>query len=223
MPLKRTLIFAAACCLMLVGQASAGVILFNNFGPGNAYDPTVGLSIGYAPVNEVIAVPFTPSVDSALDSLLLPLTAEVQQTSGAVYIAVLRDDGSNLPCCTVLETFFYDSASLPPNDALPHPPLTLTSVLQPFLSSGTQYWVQVGAFNSSGVRVTWHLPLPHAVGPIWYSQYGVSQGVHIQDQPALQVNGTVPEPATLGSFIFGAFALCGLRVAKLRRSSQQKR
>jgi hypothetical protein len=199
-----TLVIAA---FGVVGSAHAGIItVFNNFGPGNAYDPSQGRPIGTG-VDDVFAVPFTPGVNSSLSSLLLPLTGEAApvQTSGNIFVSVLKDDGSNLPCCTVLETFIVDSTTL---STFGGPPVTLASVVKPFLSSGTQYWVEVGPTPSNGgVYATWNWPSPHVVGPEWSSMNGISNGVTTEFQAALQVNGTVPEPKTLALFTFGAIAL----------------
>lgn len=126
--LVLTLILAAA-----PATATAGLVAYNSFGPGDSYDVVAGWTISQDPGYQAIAAPFTSSLSGNLHSLTvaafntgtssLPLTATVS----------LVADDAGLPTGPTLESL---SLVVDPDGVF-----TLPSLLHPALTAGGNYWV----------------------------------------------------------------------------------
>jgi hypothetical protein len=206
-PNTTTLLFV----LFAVGNASAGTVtLFNNFGPGNTYLPDSGYDIGPS-ATLAVAQSFTPSVNSTLTSLILGVS-QASPGSDGIVISLQTDSGANSPSGTILESF---SASGLPIFGIASSLTTENSVLHPFLSAGTTYWLEVSP-NSANTTAFWNFPFDFDFGTTWAPSTGTCLSCV---RSAMSVTAdTVPEPESIGMFTLGAMALFGLGIVKRHRS-----
>jgi hypothetical protein len=206
----------------LFGRAYGSTItLFDDFGSGNTYGYGSGWEIG--PPEGDIAVPFTPSITSTLSTLLLGVS-QTPDTGDGIVISIQTDSGANSPSGTVLESF---AASNLPEWGSAASPLTLNSVLQPLLSAGVQYWIEVspdstdmtgGLWNTDGVCYSQQGDESYIVcgelGTVWTTDYGIET----EPLPALEVTAnTVPEPGAFSLLAVGLFVM-GYGVNRFARS-----
>lgn len=135
----------AAFLLAICAPVGWAVIVYSNFGVGDTYDVSAWL-IGLPGVELRRAVRFTPTFNGTFTSLRVP----VQHESGTnSYVVSLAADNAGLPGADI-ETFsgvvFPAAAGI----------ITLTSVANPLLLAGGNYWVVMRA------------PDPVTAGSIWY-------------------------------------------------------
>jgi len=178
----------------VLAQPAQSAIIFSNmpFGP----DP---VGVGAIPVPGLFlysATNFTPTMDYRLTSLVLPLAVVSGPTE--IDVLLLSDAGNNPG--SVIEMFHLGGFPL----AGPLFPTMASSLLQPILNGGTQYWVAVtgGTPTTFGV---WGLTLftgdPSAGGATRTINQGVDQGWTRNSGTrvgAVQLEGElVPEPAPI--------------------------
>jgi hypothetical protein len=197
----------------LLGNVYGGtIVLFNNFGPGNSYG-SGAWALGHS-----IAESFTPSNNVTLNSLLLGLDKSTSNSDGVI-VSLRTDGGSNLfPSITILESFTVPGSSLPLIGTTTSSPITENSVLQPSMTAGTLYWIEVTP-ASTNTSAGWNQNSIGDSGPLWENGFGTSNQV----LGALEVTAnTVPEPESLTLFMFGAVTIGFLRRAKTNRQSTIK-
>jgi hypothetical protein len=128
------LVSSAVVILMgMVISASAQVVVYNSFGPGNSYDTTTKWAVSGASTSGGYrgqAEAFTPGISGDLSSIVLA-TAHINGSALSDFF-IAQDNGSGAPG-TILESF---SSTQNANGLL-----TLNSVAQPLLQAGTQYWL----------------------------------------------------------------------------------
>jgi len=206
---------AAFLVLVMAPPANSGTI-FSNFGPGDTYGPD-GIGIGAIPVPGYFlyaATPFSPAgADYRLTGLELPLAVVSGPLEADVF---LMGDLGGAPS-GVIEAFHLTGFA-------PAGPLTLVSipsVLNPVLASGTQYWVAATGGTPTTFAI-WALTLfagdPSAGGASRAIIFGEDAGWTVYSGArtgAVRVSGdAVPEPAC---FLLTA-AGCGfLGAAVVRR------
>jgi len=113
--------------------ATAPIVVYNSFGPGNSYNTGIvwgitgaSTSYGYRGQAEF----FVPSASGNLSSITLPTYR--QSGSGRSNFFVAEDNGFSPGA--ILESFLNTA-----NNA--HGLLTLSSVSQPLLTAGARYWL----------------------------------------------------------------------------------
>jgi hypothetical protein len=204
-------VFLAATLALAVSPLNAGPILFDSFtGSGTYYggrgvcEPASGCG-GY----QAVAVSFTPSITDDLASLELAL--EVGEGVDGNITVDLVNSSSGAPGSTVLESFTYDVTNTTPMVVM------FNSILNPSLSSGTTYWVEVFP-NDSNTGVGWEFDNEDTLGPDVMSTTGGSWTVDSgQYEPSLEVTGVAtPEPSTV--LLAGLGLLSLYLVARIRRS-----
>ncbi len=147
-----TLLFA------LVATPLLGATLFDNFGPGDAYDPATYMILYHDPnvlpngdeeVHQV-GMAFTPSGgDYELGTVVvaLSITAGDNEADIQIMTDVAGEPGA------VLETW-HVSGLIPPSPGV-FAPLTLSSTVLPLLTDGTQYWIVVTATGPTASNLGW--------------------------------------------------------------------
>ena len=207
--------------VLTTAPAHAESILFNTFGPGDAFDVNSSIFFGFDEGQEdtpdsrfARAMPFSPSSTAALRSLDLALNFIPDLPPGTLVINLFAADGV-LPGA-LLETFTR-------TEQLARGVHSFRSITQPVLQSGLEYFVEAtttgrgfgGFFFSSEVA-------EGRGADVFRRNNGPWQRVSIQGEIlALRVTGdtaAIPEPATLILIGAGA-ALVPLR-RRLSRSSR---
>ena len=182
---------SALACVWLCGvNRAAGDVLFSNFGPGMAFNPSIGIIIVGVPTPlgtfQSVAEQFTPVATAFFKSAELPLYLN----AGPGVTVLLQADSNGVPG-RILEQLYV--TAVPPTPTV----ITVRSFLRPQLRGGTPYWLTVvgpGALagwnlNSIGDNGTGtnHIfstgDTPE--GP-WFESLGV--------RPAFQINGRPPTP-----------------------------
>lgn len=223
----------AICALVVLGslgistKAGASSILFSNFGPGGTYQLNTGWTVGMPPSNPnwQVAASFVPSVTAMLEAVIVPF-ADFGPVFGfpasQLSLSVTGSNALGLPGTSVLESFLYQGPFGSPAGAIP---ITLSSVLNPLLTAGTQYWIvatnPVGpsggvlgwSVNSTGdTSATGGRTLQGSVG-----NFALDYQVRDPDV-AFEVTGNpvalVPEPSSI------SLLLAGLSVIVLRSRSR---
>ncbi len=195
--LLLTIVIAAVLAIATAGETRADQIIFSNFGPGMTFDTGHGYTIGgsLAPAPSVIANRFTATSNMTFSSAQLALGFV---TGPSILQVLLETDTGGLPG-SIIETFNVNIGPFPPGNAV-----TALSVLNPLLTSGTNYWLVVYApgpttaaewnFSFGDVPTVGNFAfnrIPSPTGP-----WGLASG---PVRSVFQINGNtpVPEPATL--------------------------
>jgi hypothetical protein len=215
--MRRTLclcLLALTCHLgSLVSPARAGTI-FSNLGPGDSYDSTAGWSVstpsssaGYASVS---AMPFTPTTTASLASIELA----IQLASGTNSLTIeLLTDNNNSPG-SVIESYSANNQMVTFGTVSAGDLVTVTSLTQPTLMAGTQYWV--GALpGGSDTFAIWAFSLSDdrevaqsADGGTTWNVYPTDMATTGETVGAFQVN-SVPEPGALVQFSIAVAGVAG--------------
>ncbi len=196
-PMKRiqSAVLLGALAAMLPGTSSAGII-FTNFGPALSYDVTQGNSVGNDFVGDNLAQgdSFTPMVNANFTGARLALSCAFGCPAAESFTIDLTADNSDSPGATI-EAFSLSNVilgGLGNNNA----PITVTSVLNPALAAGTQYWITVSSsvansivWNNNSTGDTNDQAISTDGGATWFAPSGATPS-------ALEVDGLVPEPST---------------------------
>lgn len=204
--MRATVLPLCVVVLSLVCRTVSGVVIYNNFGAGNAFDPNRARSVA-GPTSFVgsysVAMPFTSAADYRLDTVSLAL----YHTAGTSQVLVtLAADSGGFPGATLAQASVNASWLAG----------VVTAVFSgaTTLSSGQPYWVcassptdglNAWAFNSTGDQGLYAF----ARGGPW----GIGNDVRL----AYRVVGTevaVPEP--------GGMALLGLGALGWALSRQRR-
>lgn len=239
---------SGAAVVLSLGAALAvparATAIYSNFGTGSCagdpaciadnginqnHDTVTGQSQTFDPGDiEMIANSFTSPGDFTLTGVSLPLQSGGTLTGSANIF--LTSNNAGVPGA-VLESWLGvtgEAFALPQVNAF-----SLTSVLNPALSSGTEYWLVVGpATDTSALawNYTWFGPaasalnslangtpvagIPTLAGP-WGFDGGALQNAFEIDGTPVQSTSQVPEPATvslLGAVLLGLVAISRRRM-----------
>jgi hypothetical protein len=190
--MMKPFFFGLATLTLLVnglGQANADII-FNDYGPGYTYNTGIGWTVSgstSAPGNFYQANEFTASVTAAVTEVDLGISLVTGTNSVTVE---LRTDNSGVPG-SLLES--YGFVGLGPFGSQ-NGPLIATSVTNPTLVAGTNYWMVVLP-GASDTWAVWN----------WNDQSVTGNGSFSSDGGATWSNGS---SETLGAFeVFGGTAV----------------
>ena len=126
--------------LALCGSVLKADIIYTNFGPGMAYTDGNGVGVSNGAVEASVAESFTVSGSNYdLSSIEFVASTTTPNASNSVTISIYADSGG-VPAATALESLTL-TGQLAPFDGSLSPVLTVTSVTQPLLTAGSQYWV----------------------------------------------------------------------------------
>ena len=223
--MKRLCLFLPFVLAMLTApsQTWGASVLFSNFAASYGYNTSQGNVAGNGFDGNTYAEgdAFTPSMSANLASIDIALSCFFTCTDN--FTVALTSSVGGQPGAAI-ETFTVSGASLG-SLGNTNPPVTVTSVLRPLLSAGTQYWVTVSSDLNNSIE--WNLnstgdASPAALsidgGATWFSPSGQTPG-------AFDVNGaaasSAPEPATSGFLIFALILILIARGVPRGLSSHQ--
>ena len=187
---------------MRLAQLKAAVA-YDDFGPSDAFLPQTiwvvsGATSAYgSPVTE--AMQFTSAASGSLSTIKI---AQGFISGTNSFTVSLLADNANAPGAT-LESFSLTNAhQLPDNNV--YAPEVLTSLSNPTLAAGTNYWVQVVPSDiNSNTYGGWN---QNSTGVTGLFSYNGTQYPNFT-LGAFAVNVTVPEPATLSLLALGGLGL----------------
>ncbi len=197
---------AAAFTLATAGVSHADTVVFSNFGPGFSYDGVEGNPIGNAFTfdGSVYAEgdTFKPTTTTTLKSIDIALSCVATGLCPDSFTVELTANSADAPGA-VIESFTVSGTSLAAQGSV-NPPVLLSSVLNPTLTAGTQYWVAV--LSDSNDSISWGLNTTgdtsdqaqsYDGGASYFSPSGVTPGAYQINAPSAVVVGQTPEPASL--------------------------
>ena len=208
-------------------------MIYSNFGTDeDPYAATAGVLVtsdGMAWSS--VAVAFTPSANYNLTSIEFADSTLIPGDSGNITVGIFADtDG--LPGSTPLELFTVTPLGVFGDNV---PVTTVSSLLQPLLLAGNQYWVGLNA--APGDMVVWNQTASSASGFASTDGFGNwSASDPLQPQGVLEVDGTlsafqpsvsnasvpaVPEPGAWILTVIGLIALLLLRQTLPRLSNHK--
>jgi hypothetical protein len=178
----------------------ADVLLFSNFAAGFSYNTGLANIVGNDFVGDNLAEgdSFKSSASATFNAISIALSCSFGCLDS--FVVSLTADSGDSPG-SALESFNVPGGSLGPFGSN-NPPLILNSVSHPFLTGGTQYWVTVT--NDGNDAIGWNLNSTGDVndeaisadgGSTWFSPGALGLSL---TPGALQVSGSVPEPAAVG-------------------------
>jgi len=174
---------------------------YSNFGPGNTFsNSNITISAAFT------ATTFTTTAGGMLATVQLALGSPTTPVTMGLYTDSAGHPG------TVLENWTVPVAPLPQL-------ITLTSVLNPALSSGTQYWFVL----SNPSNLIWSQNNQGVIGGVWVGPINtLTQNLAFLPTPAIQLltQGT-PNPTPLPPTLI--LTLCGLALAGLAWFVAKKR
>ena len=116
--------------------------IYTNFDADDSYAPGAGLIVTNDPVSGAsVAVAFTPSANYNLTSIEFADSYLISGDSASITLGIFADNGG-LPGSTPLESFSATPGGMFTDSV---PVTTVSSILQPLLLAGTQYWVGMNA------------------------------------------------------------------------------
>ena len=201
----------------MAGRASASVI-FTNFGPGMSYDVTQGNPVGndFAGDNAAEADSFMPVSNATFQSLEVALSCVGSCPAPDNFTITLAANNGASPGAAI-ENFVFTNTTLG-SLGNTNAPITATSILNPVLQGGTEYWVIVS--SSRSYAIAWNLnstgdTSPEASstdgGATWLAPSGMTAS-------ALQVNGTNMTPEPSAGLLLGGGLLALMLLPRFKRA-----
>jgi hypothetical protein len=206
--------------------------IYTNFDASGSYSAGAGLIVTNDPISGAsVAIAFTPSDNYNLTSIEFVASDLILNDSNDVTLGIFADNGG-LPGSTPLESFSVPLTGMFGDNILV---TTVSSILQPLLLAGTQYWV--GMNTAPQDLIIWNQNVTSANGFAETDGSGNwSAADPFQPQGVLQVDGalaaiqppdasdtlpsSVPEPAVWTLMAIGLVAvLLLLRRREVSRNS----
>ncbi len=193
--IQRILIFSG---LALCGSVLKADILYTNFGPSFAYEDNSGVIVSNGQLENSVAVEL-PALTSSYDlsSIEFVASTTTPNSSNSVTVGIYADNGG-VPAATALESITLTGQLAPFNGTL-SPVLIATSVTNPVLAAGSQYWVVMD--GSAAESLVWDQNSTLTVGYLetngtpgdWINSPNPFAG---ETNAVFEVDGTLVSPPT---------------------------
>ena len=214
----RTIKLGLMCLIVLVisaGTSQAGVI-FSTFGPGDSHSTGFSFDVTSPPANgstdrdEAMGFSVQGVNDFTLTSIELAVINSFSNNGGTLMDVYLMSDVAGEPG-SVIESFQLDLPA-----AFFGGILTASSLLNPILQAGSEYWLVASATEPNSF-LGWYFDNNGFTEPEGPSLVRVNNGewqVHTFGRGAFRVNGdsiesSVPEPSTIALLLTGGVGLIG--------------
>jgi hypothetical protein len=214
--IQRIVIFSG---LALCGSAMKADTLYTNFGPGLAYEDGNGVFVSNGTVETSVAEELPVLTSSYyLSSIEFVASTKNPALSNTVTIGIYADNGG-VPAATALETITL-TGQLAPFDGTLSPILTATSLTNPLLAAGSQYWVVMD--GTAAESLVWDQNSIHTFGYLetngtpgdWVNNPNPfateTNSVFEVDGTPVSAAPTAPEPRTWTLLAGGLGLICGL-------------
>jgi hypothetical protein len=204
--LATVTLMAAAGAMTLSGTATASVVLYDNFGPGDSYDEGIGWTIG-TDVDWQLGAGFV--MNAGGNHLLTSVTASIRHVTGGNFVTLSVYDTVDGVPGNLLET--SSAMNLPPHDGEPAPPTDFAFSGTTTLLDGETYWVIASTDGPGGSWLAWNWNPDHTLG--LHAQRQGDDGawqVFNFEQAVMRVTGTqIPAPGALALLGIGMFGVAG--------------
>ncbi len=177
---------------LLAGAAPLGAgIVYSNFGPGDSYNSGAGWTIGHPDLRMDQGHAFTPVSSFTLGQIDFALGLASGTNQAELW---LMSDAGGEPG-SVIESFSFTGTMGAFGDL--NPPLSATSVLQPELLAGVQYWI-IASAPVEDTWAAWNLNDQGATGLHASRQFGGAWALTSDDAlGAFRIqDAAIPEPGT---------------------------
>jgi hypothetical protein len=204
--------------LIFCGSLLKADVIYTNFGSGYAYTPGSGLVVTNGTEDFSVAIELPAmSADYYLSSIEFVATVTNPDPSNSVTMSVYAD-AAGVPGGSPLESLTLNG-QIYDFDGTPAPVLGVTSILNPELYAGTQYWVVMDGPIDEGLvwdlnssRTSGYVETDGTAGNWVNSQPNTTNGVFEVDGCLVQGGcaSSAPEPGTsvlLGAGLLGLIAL----------------
>jgi hypothetical protein len=196
-------------------QCWAGDVLFNDFGSGYSYNIgngwlVSGSTSSYGAWTE--ANEFTPTTSGTVGSVAFGVS--LSSGTNAVTMELAENNGGAPG--TILESYTFTGQM--GTFGSQNSPLIASSLLNPYLTAGTKYWI-VAVPGASDTVAAWNLNNQGATGTELYSNDGEMTWNNYGKQPlgAFEIL-SVPEPGTVSLLGLGLAGIVGY--GRLRRQQR---
>jgi hypothetical protein len=191
--------------IVLPGTVTADTVLFDNFGPDDAYDAGIGWTIGDS-ADWQLGAGFV--MNAGDNYLLKSVSASIRHILGENMVTLsIYDTVDGVPG-NLLEN--SSAADLPPHDGTFVPPTKFAFSGSTLLQDGMTYWVIASTDGPGGSWLSWNWNIDHTQGLHAQRQGDGPWQVFNFEQSVMRVTGTlVPAPAGLALLSIGMLGMGG--------------
>jgi hypothetical protein len=192
--LAATLLLGLSLALAATTPARAGATIFSNLGAGDSYNGATGWTLGSPDPNDyfVSASAFTSPGNYELGTI--EVAAGLVRGTNSLTISLDADSGGNPGA--LIESFTI-SGAMPAFGSVSSGNLVLaTSVLNPLLTAGTQYWVVLSVPNDGNTWAAWNWNSIGDTGGFAQSDNGSPLIGGTNTRSAMRITA-IPEPASV--------------------------
>jgi hypothetical protein len=195
--------------------AQADISIFSNLGPNDSYNGSSGWPLGTSGGTNYYVIGFAFSADATANLSTIQVAAALIQGPNHLTIDLDADAG-NAPGSTI-ESFTITGAMPQFGSYSSGHLVTATSLLNPLLSAGSQYWVVLSVPDDGTSFAAWDLGFNGDRGPGHFTNHGIVQvdgtenwrGAMSITGEAISVASSVPEPSGFAIVVISALAGLG--------------
>ena len=201
--MRRTTIAVGACTLfLLVGQATANTVVFDNLGSSDIYGTRGGWTGHKGQSYRLHASEFVPSGSGLLEELWAGMFLGVGQNE--ITLSLLSDS-AGVPDATLWQGTFTDV--LGGYGSVLH----VSDLDGPMIDAGTRYWLVAGAPRDGVTRIAWASNAMNDRGDVARNINDTGWTVRTNSRHRAMRVAVLPEPTTLALLALGGLVGCRRR------------